>query len=122
MEAESAGLMPVVSLPAQTRMVMLEKDAPIDGQFPKGVEVFRNTGFDLVVNMSGIQLPKGLHEKERRWTVADPFGRSDGAYRQVRDELEKLVGELLGQIRDAKGEVPAPAKPRRRIFGIQLLV
>ena len=116
-EAQSAGMMPLGSVPAQTRKVMLEREMPIDDQYPKGVEVFRNTEFDLVINMSGIMLPKGLKEKERRWTVADPYGRSDGAYRQVRGELEKLVVELLQQVRNAKGEVPAPAKPRRRLFG-----
>jgi len=116
-EAQSAGMMPVESVPAQTRKVMLEREMPIDDQFPKGVEVFRNTEFDLVINMSGIMLPKGLKEKERRWTVADPYGRSDGAYRQVRDELEKLVRTLLGQLRDADGEVPAAPKARRGLFG-----
>jgi arsenate reductase len=116
-EAQSAGMMPLETVPAQTRKVMLEREMPIDDQFPKGVEVFRNTEFDLVINMSGIMLPKGLKEKERRWTVADPYGRSDGAFRQVRDELEKMVGELLEQVREANGEVPAPAKPRWRLFG-----
>ena len=116
-EAQSAGMMPLGSVPSQTRKAMLEKNAPIDDQYPKGVEAFRNTEFDLVINMSGIQLPKGLKEKERRWTVADPYGRSDGAYRQVRDELEAMVQELLQQVRDANGNVPAPPKPRRRLFG-----
>ncbi len=116
-EAHSAGMMPLGSVPSQTRKVMLEKESPIDEQYPKGVEVFRNTSFDMVINMSGIQLPKGLKEAERRWTVADPYGQSDGAYRQVRDDLEGRVKELLQQIRDAQGEVPAPPKPRRRLFG-----
>jgi len=118
MEAQSAGMMPLGSVPQQTRKVMLEKESPIDEQFPKGVEVFRNTAFDLVINMSGIMLPKGLKEKERVWTVADPYGRSDGAYRQVRDEIEGKVKELAEQIRLAGGEVPAPAPPRRRLFGL----
>jgi arsenate reductase (thioredoxin) len=116
-EAQSAGIMPLESVPSQTRKVMLEREMPIDDQFPKGVEVFRNTEFDLVINMSGILLPKGLKEKERRWTVADPYGQSDGAFRQVRDDLEKLVRELLQQVRNAQGAVPAPAKPRRKLFG-----
>jgi arsenate reductase len=116
-EAQSAGMMPLGSVPSLTRKVMLEKETPIDEQFPKGVEVFRNIEFDLVINMSGIQLPKGLKEKERRWTVADPYGRSEGAYRQVRDELELKVKELLEQIRDANGEVPAEPPSRRGLFG-----
>jgi Tfp pilus assembly protein FimV len=35
----------------------------------------------------------------------------------VRDELEKMVRELVEQVRAANGEIPAPAKPRRRLFG-----
>lgn len=116
-EAQSAGMMPMGSVPSQTRKVMLEKNVPIDEQYPKGVEVFRNTEFDLVINMSGIILPKGLKEKERRWTVADPYGGGDGGFRQVRDELEGRIRELLEQVREAKGEVPAPPPPRRRLFG-----
>ncbi len=116
-EVQSAGMMPLETVPAQTRKVMLEREMPIDDQFPKGVEVFRNTEFDLVINMSGITLPKGLKEKERRWAVADPYGRSEGAYRQVRDELEKAVKELLTQVREAKGEVPTAPKQRRGVFG-----
>jgi len=116
-EAQSAGMMPLGSVPSQTRQVMLEKGAPIDDQYPKGVEVFRKTEFDLVINMSGIMLPKGLKEKERQWTVADPYGRSEGAYRQVRDDLEGRIRELLQQVRDANGQVPAPPPPRRRLFG-----
>jgi arsenate reductase (thioredoxin) len=115
-EAESAGMMPLGSVPDQTRKVMLEKEIPIDDQYPKGIEFFRDTEFDLVINMSGIQLPKGLKEKERRWAVADPYGRSDGAFRQVRDEVESRVRELLEQIREADGGVPEPPK-RRGLFG-----
>lgn len=116
-EVASAGMMPLESVPAQTRKVMLELGVPIDEHYPKGVEVFRNTEFDLVINMSGILLPKGLKERERRWSVADPYGRSDGAYRQVRDELEKMVRELLQQVRDADGEVPEEPKRKRGLFG-----
>ncbi len=117
MEAESAGLMPLETVPSQTRKVMLELNIPIDTQYPKGVEVFRTTEFDLVINMSGTILPKGLKEKERRWTVADPYQRSDGAFRQVRDDIEKRVRELIVELEQGAGTIPAPAPPRRRLFG-----
>lgn len=119
MEVASAGIMPLESVPDQTRKVMLEKGMPIDSQFPKGVEVFRDTEFDLVINMSGTLLPKGLKEKERRWTVVDPYGRSDGAFRQVRDDLEERVAELITELRENNGEV-LPSKPRRTILGIPI--
>jgi arsenate reductase len=99
MEVYSAGLAPLDIVPSQTRKVMLERGVPIDGQYPKGVEVYRNTPLDLVINMSGTILPKGLKERERRWHVADPYGASDGAFRQVRDDIEKRVTALIAELR-----------------------
>jgi arsenate reductase len=116
MEVQSAGLMPIESLPAQTRKVMLEKEVPVDGQFPKGVEVFRNAEFDLVINMSGTFLPRNMREKERVWAVSDPYGRTDEAYREVRDELAGRVADLIADLRANNGEVPAPAPPRKKLF------
>ena len=40
LDAFSAGLMPTISIPSMTRKVMLEKNTPIDQQFPKGLELF----------------------------------------------------------------------------------
>ena len=117
MEVQSAGLMPIDSVPAQTRKVMLEKEVPIDGQFPKGVEVFRNVEFDLVVNMSGTFLPRNMREKERVWTVADPYGRTDDAYRETRDELADRVADLIADLRANNGAIPTPAPPRKKLFG-----
>lgn len=116
MEVQSAGLMPIESLPAQTRKVMLEKEVPVDGQFPKGVEVFRNAEFDLVINMSGTFLPRNMREKERVWAVSDPYGRTDDAYREVRDELADRVADLIADLRANNGEVLAPAPPRKKLF------
>jgi arsenate reductase len=117
MEVSSAGLTPLESVPAQTRMVMLERNIPIDGQYCKGVEVYREGGFDLVINMSGTILPKFLHPNERRWNVADPYRLSDGVFRQVRDDLEQRVLELVKELRERQGGIPAPPPPRRRLWG-----
>jgi len=116
MEVQSAGLMPLDAVPAQTRKVMLEKEVPVDGQFPKGVEVFRNAEFDLVINMSGTFLPRNMREKERVWTVDDPYGRTDDAYRATRDELADRVADLIAELRANNGVVPAPAPPRKKLF------
>lgn len=117
MEVQSAGLMPIDAVPAQTQQVMLEKHVPTEGQYPKGVELFRHAEFDLVINMSGTFLPRNLREKERIWTVSDPYGSTDEAYREVRDEIADRVADLIADLRANNGEVPAPAPPRNKLFG-----
>ena len=85
--------------PDAVRKVMLEKNIPIDSQFPKGIEIYTRTSFDLVVNMSGEKLPKKFDPVIRNWLVADPMGSSDGVFRQVRDEIETLVMKLVLEFR-----------------------
>ena len=99
LEVCSAGLMPTNTVPSTTRKVMLEKNIPIDSQFPKGIEIYTRTSFDLVVNMSGEKLPKKFDPVIRNWLVADPMGSSDGVFRQVRDEIETLVMKLVLEFR-----------------------
>jgi arsenate reductase len=112
----SAGLMPIASVPTLTRKVMIEKNIPIDQQFPKGVELFKTTRLDVVVNMSGMVLPPYLTPTMRTWVVADPYGRSEGAFRQVRDQIEELVMKLVLELR-ASNKQQAPASVRRRLRG-----
>ena len=99
LEAASAGLMPTISVPGMTRKVMLEKNLPIDTQFPKGLELYNRAAFDLVINMSGQILPKKFQPMVRTWVVADPMGESDGVFRQVRDQIETLVMNLVLELR-----------------------
>ena len=100
MDAASAGLMPTISVPGMTRKVMLEKNLPIDAQFPKGLELYNRATFDLVVNMSGQVLPRRFQPMVRTWVVADPMGSSDGIFRQVRDQIETLVMNLVLELRN----------------------
>ena len=104
MDAYSAGFMPVMMVQPQTRQVMIEKDVAIDEAFPKGLEAFFGKKFDLTLNMSGIELPRGDWGEVREWAVPDPFGRKDGVFRQVRDRIEEMVAGLIEEIR---GEGPA---------------
>ena len=108
----SAGMMPLLSVPALTRRVMLEKNIPIDDQYPKGIELFRHRNFDRIINMSGMAMPSGILGQVEEWVVADPYGRSDGVYRQVRDHLEGRVMKLLLEIRNRPTAAP-PVRPAR---------
>ena len=99
LDAFSAGLMPTISVPSMTRKVMLEKNAPIDQQFPKGLELYQRAAFDAVINMSGQPIPRTLQTNARNWVVFDPMGESEGVFRQVRDQLENQVMQLILELR-----------------------
>lgn len=113
-EVQSAGLMPLHVVPAQTRKVMAEKGIPTEGQFPKGVEIYQHQEFDLVINMSGTFLPRKLQEKALEWTVKDPYGSDDEAYRETRDELADRIADLIADVK-ANGGQPPPAKAKVKV-------
>ncbi len=116
MDVSSAGLMPTSTVPLLTRRVMLEKNIPIDTQYPKGVELFRQRSFDVIINMSGSALPGGMVGPVDEWVVTDPYGKGEGEYRQVRDHLEVRVMQLLLQLRSrpaVQGEVRPETRPGR---------
>jgi arsenate reductase (thioredoxin) len=99
-ETHSAGLAPAMRVPAETVRVMAEKGIDIAEAFPKDLRIYPRNHFDLIVNMSGYPL-EGF-PSVREWCVRDPYGESDKTYRAVRDQIEKLVLELVNEMRGAK--------------------
>ncbi len=97
-EAQSAGLAPAMRVPEETVRVMAEKGINIAEAFPKDLRIYPRNHFDLVVNMSGYRL-EGF-PAVREWTVRDPYGANDKTYRAVRDQIEKLVLELVKELRE----------------------
>jgi arsenate reductase len=102
-EAASAGLAHATHIPVDTLQVMEEKNIPLDGQFPKGLDDVEFSGFDLVVNMSGVPLPPNLTMAVREWEVADPVAKRIDFHRKVRDTIETLVMKLILDLRRAQG-------------------
>ncbi|MBA3974671.1 MAG: low molecular weight phosphatase family protein [Candidatus Solibacter sp.] len=98
MEAMSAGLSPYSHVPEGTRESMEEKGISLETHFPKHVTEMADAGLDLVLNLSGTKLPfEGV--EVRQWPVGDPFGGDAGEYRAARDRIEKLVMELVLELR-----------------------
>jgi len=98
-EVDSAGLSPATWISSPTRYVMAEKRIVLDDHFPKGLEEVRLDDYDLVVNMSGFDLPPEVKAPELRWDVLDPIGGPEKTYRKVRDQIEELVRGLLEEVR-----------------------
>jgi arsenate reductase (thioredoxin) len=96
----SAGLAPAGSLPPLTRQVLTEKNIPMEGQFPKGLESFSGEPFEVLVNLSGEPLPATLAAARLiEWNVRDPIGESESVYRAVAAQIEGLVMRLILELR-----------------------
>jgi len=98
MSVQSAGLTPAVMISPRTKQVLAEMNLNIDSHFPKGLEIAQVEPFDVVINMSGH--PVDLQNTRIvPWLVQDPIGQSEEVYRNVRQQIEGLVMELILELR-----------------------
>jgi len=97
--AFSAGLAPAPGVPQNSVRAMRELDLDVSGHMPRLYNPFEAGDWDIVINMSGYNLP-GLPPKQViEWMVNDPFGSSMDTYRMARTELERLVMNLILNLR-----------------------
>jgi arsenate reductase (thioredoxin) len=98
MEALSAGLGPAMSVSPMTVETMKEKNIDMSDAVPKGVDGVDRSGLSLIVNISGQKLPvRSVPLVD--WDVRDPIGRDEKVFREVRDEIERRVMELILRLR-----------------------
>ncbi|MFN7993237.1 MAG: arsenate reductase ArsC [Bryobacteraceae bacterium] len=97
--AASAGLAPAMDVSPYTIRTMDEKDIDVRDHFPKGLTQLGRAQFDLIVNMSGFDLPTTITTPEREWAVPDPIGESLETYGKIRDQIEGLVMGLILELR-----------------------
>jgi len=106
MVAASAGLAPAPGVSQDTVHVMDEKNIDLRDQFPKSFYATDLAEFDLIVNMSGFELPAGLTTPARHWDVPDPIGEEYETHCEVRDLIERLVMGLILELRRAARNRP----------------
>jgi arsenate reductase len=99
LSAESAGLAPAGVVVKDTVLSMAEKNIDISNHYSKAFRLDEANDFDLIVNMSGYDLPDGIGVPVRDWKVEDPIGQSDAVYGKVRDHIETLVMNLILEFR-----------------------
>jgi len=111
MQAQSAGLAPAGGVAPGTVRAMTEKNIDISGQFPKALGQFPPGKWDAVVNISGYPLPTPYEGTAvRQWDVQDPMGEDEDVYRRVRDEIERLVMDLILEYRRQEKSARATRK------------
>jgi arsenate reductase (thioredoxin) len=108
LDVQSAGLAPALAVVSLTHHVMLEKNIDLGDCYPK--ELHHVDGdIDLIINMSGHDLPEDTRAQVEVWNVRDPIGESDEVFRQVRDEIEQRVLDLIKRLRAPRPAAMRPA-------------
>ncbi|HTT65269.1 MAG TPA: hypothetical protein VMG35_25650 [Bryobacteraceae bacterium] len=102
MIAGSAGLAPAFIVAPDTIRAMDEKDIDLRDQFPKGLHHLGRARFDLVINMSGYDLPPGIEAPVREWDVPDPVAEDYDTHCRIRDDIETRVMGLILELRRAR--------------------
>jgi len=95
LEVSSAGLWPATNTTPYTRSVLAEKNVELGNHLPRRFRDLDLQQYDLVVNMSGSELPKNLGVAVENWDVEDPMGRSEDDFRETREKIEMLVMRLI---------------------------
>ena len=111
--ASSSGLAPTDIIVRETIECMREKGVDLTDQYPKRYDPHTSVHLDLIINMSGYDLPEPIVVPFRNWMVRDPIGQSEEVYRECRDHIERQVMQLILQLRrESRG--PAQKMPVRR--------
>jgi arsenate reductase (thioredoxin) len=97
--AASAGLMPAAIVAPDTARAMREKNIDMRAHFPKHIRQLGRAHFDLIVNMSGDDLPYEPGDRIIAWEVDDPIRLNFKEHCEVRDKIERLVMDLLLEFR-----------------------
>ncbi len=95
----SAGLTPAASVSSNTISAMADKGLNLRDHFPKHIKHLERVKFDLVINMSGFPLAVMAGAEVRAWDVDDPVCMEYADHCAVRDEIERLVMELILELR-----------------------
>jgi protein-tyrosine-phosphatase len=97
-DVQSAGLYPASFVAPLATKVLLDRGIDIGDQYSKGLGQVVGA-FDLVVNISGEDLPHPLNLRARDWDVADPFGGPESGYVEAANKIEGLVMALILELR-----------------------
>jgi len=107
----SAGLFPATRVAPDTIDAMDEKGIDLRDHFPKSIRHLGRIEFDLIINISGRPLNGELKCPVREWDVEDPVSLTYEDHCAVRDDIERLVMDLILEFRREQ------AVPQLKPFG-----
>lgn len=97
--AFSAGSRPAAAVNPRTVVFMAERGCDLSTQIPKPLRAFDGQSMDVVVTMGCGDARPWLEARRRvDWDLPDPKTLADDAFRQVRDNIERRVRDLLVEL------------------------
>jgi len=97
--AVSAGILPSPRVSSRARKTMAERGVRISFMAaPKPLSAFDLSSFNLIVNMTEFSLPI-VASPVMRMTVPDMRGVGEDVFREIRDEIERQVIEIVARFR-----------------------
>lgn len=97
--AFSAGSRPAAAVNPRAVAFMAERGCDLSTQVPKPLHVFDERSMDVVVTMGcGDACPWLPARRRVGWDLPDPKTLADDAFRQVRDDIERRVRDLLVEL------------------------
>ena len=99
MVSASAGLTPAMRVADDTMRAMLDKGIDLRDHFPKSIRHLGRAQFDIVINMSGFDLPDNVGKSIRSWDIPDPVFLKFDEHCEVRNAIERLVMTLILELR-----------------------
>jgi arsenate reductase (thioredoxin) len=110
-EVASAGSRPGGRVDERAVRLMAEKGVDLEAHAPKGLAALPAGGpWDWIVTMGCGDACAILPARHRLdWALPDPKALDDAGFREVRDRIERLVGELLREVarESSSGREPA---------------
>lgn len=101
-DVRSAGTKPAETVSGKGEQVMGEKSIDISRQYPKELSTEDLAWADRVIVMGcGVADPKleDVNEKVEDWGIDDPVGQPVETYREIRDEIEGKVKDLVKNVK-----------------------
>ena len=111
-EARSAGSRPEHELHPEVVDAMREIGLDLTGRRPRGIERADVEWAEIVVTMGcGDACPVLPGKRYVDWKITDPVGRPLEQVREIRDEIERLIGELGTSSRPRENPSPRGLRP-----------
>jgi len=107
-EAFSAGLSPMGSVPQQTKQTLIQNGYSANGLTSDALTREVADGADIIINMTGLPRKANFWEPDKveDWMVEDPYGTEPETYQRVFEGLQRRIHQLALGLRDKREHKP----------------
>lgn len=108
-EASSAGLSPMGSIPEQTRQTLAQNGYSAEGLTSDAITREAADAADIIINMTGRLREETFWDQDKveDWIVEDPYGAVPETYQRVFEGIKRRIDQLALGLRAKREHKPA---------------